>query len=216
VLGVGFLLAFPAGAMADIVADDNVFVGSPFTLNPQGRVDTLVNQGTNPHNVTAQGRGPDGQPLFRSATISGGTPDPTTPVRGTQYLATGTYQFSCTIHLGMNGALEVGNGGKPVARPDIELTVVSRKLAKVAKKGKLVIRVQALTASNDVAISARLGKRQLGRKAGLNLAAGTARKVALKLGKKAKKILRKRKKAKLSVAGTVPFGAPDSAKRLLK
>jgi len=215
-------LALPASAMALIVAEDDVFVGSPFKLNPQGRVESFVNQGFNSHNVTAQGKGPDGQPLFRSGTLAGIDPaDPygpteSVPVRGTQYLSTGNYPFLCTLHAGMSAVLEVGPGGKPVPRPDIEVSVVSGKLSKVAKKGKLVVRVRALTRSDDIALVATLGKLKLGGKGGLDLAAKSTRTLALKLRKAAKKKLKKRRKAKVKVRGTVPFGAPDTAKRVLK
>lgn len=168
--------------------------------------------GGGPHNVTANQNGPDGKRLFRSKTISGGT----TPVSGTQYLTQGTYNFICTVHpTTMQAQLVVSANGTPVPRPDIEVKVLSRDLDKVQNKDKLAVKVRAVTESDDVKLVARLGKRVLGKKANIDLAPGQVRKLALKLGKKARAALEGRERAKLKLKGTVLFGSPDTFKRTL-
>jgi plastocyanin len=200
-------------ATQTIVAADNSFPASPFNTD-QGVVVPFQNGGGNQHNVTASATGPDGSALFRSSTISGGQ---TTQVNGTQYLTPGNYPFLCTIHgPSMSGTLVVTGSGTPQARPEITLKVISRKLAKVATKGKLLIEVSAATRSDDVSVEAKLGKTSLGKAGGLNLAAGAKQSVTLKLNKAAKNKLRSKKKATVTVAGTVPFGSPASAKGKLK
>jgi plastocyanin len=165
------------------------------------------------HNVTATAKGPDGEPLFASSTISGGT----TPVNGTQYLTQGSYAFICTIHPSTMQATLVKTGaGTAIPRPDIEVKLISRKLDKVVSKGKLVAQVQAITQSNDVALEAKLGKTRLGEDDGIDLAAGTKKNVVLKLSRAARNKLAAKSKATVKVEGSVAFGAPDVAKGKLR
>jgi plastocyanin len=212
------MAAFVASGVAlavndQVVATDNSFDKPSYSEDP-GVVVSFQNAGSSQHNVTASGTGPDGKALFRSNTISGGT---TTGIQGTQYLTTGSYPFVCTIHPSqMQGNFVVTGNGTPQARPQIALKVISRKLAKVAKKGKLLIEVSAATKSDDVAVEAKLGKTSLGKASGINLAAGAKQTATLKLSKAARNKLRAKKKATVNVEGTVPFGASASAKGKLK
>jgi plastocyanin len=165
------------------------------------------------HNVTATATGPDGSPLFSSATIAGGT----TPVNGTQFLGQGNYSFICTVHPSTMQATLVKRGvGAPAPRPDIEVKVISRSLDKVVGKGRLVTQVQAITQSNDVALEAKLGKTRLGEDDGIDLAAGTKKNVVLKLSRAARSRLAAKSAATVKVEGTVAFGDPDTAKRKLR
>jgi plastocyanin len=240
-LAVVSLALMPAGAWA--VADVITNSGNQFTQgtynSEAGDLVQFQHSGSGaPHNVTStQSLG--GQSLFSSATISTGT----TPVNGTQFLTPGTYPFVCTIHAGMQATLNVSasgtpgsppdggtpappsdggtpvspsDGGTPVSRPDIELEIISRKLDKVAAKGKLVLEVLAITKSDDVSVSARLGKKTVGESTDLDLAAGQKSKVALKLKRGVRRKLAKLDKAKVTAQATVPFGEPDTAKRVLK
>jgi plastocyanin len=181
-----------------------------------------------PHNVTSFDVGPDGQ-SFRSDTIRRGT----TPVNGTQNLAPGAYPFYCTVHgaeqmsaqlvvSGTSGTSpELFELGFPPAspsapRPDIEVKILSRDLDKVVGKGKLAAKIRAVTESEDARLVARFGKKVLAKKGNIDLAGGEARKVRLKLGKKARALLEDRNKAKVALKGTVPSGLPDTFKRVLK
>ncbi|HEX2021960.1 MAG TPA: hypothetical protein VHH36_04560, partial [Candidatus Thermoplasmatota archaeon] len=80
---------------------------SPVALSLQGQsvqfasADSVV-----PHNVVSDGAGPDGRPLFRSATTGLGTF--VVPVLGTEALPPGDYPFRCAIHPeSMTGRLTV-------------------------------------------------------------------------------------------------------------
>jgi len=181
-----------------------------FQLDP-GQVASFQNLSNSQHDVTATGKGPDGAALFSSDTISTAQ----SPVNGTQYLSTGSFEFFCTIHPEMRSDLVVGSNGSPLARPDIEIKVLSTKLGKVLSSGKLKVTVTAPTASNDVQLVARKGARKLGSKGNLDLATGSSRTVKLKLTAAAENALEDLESAKVKVTGSVPFGSPDTAKRKL-
>jgi plastocyanin len=168
-----------------------------------------------PHNVTATKKGPDGGPLFRSASIAAGS---TVPVKGTEYLSAGTYGFYCTIHgPSMSGTLTVEGGkGQVVARPQIKVTIPKQSLKKVRKSGRLKVKVKAGTRSSGIALKAKKGSKVLAKSSGLKLSAGAARTVKLKLKSSGRKAIRKGKKVKVAVKGSVAFGKPSSAKRTLR
>jgi plastocyanin len=198
-----------AFAAAPIVGQaDNTFSASTYAID-QGEVGQLQVTGSS-HNATAQQNGPDGQALFRSPTISGGA----TGVEGTQYLSAGDYTFFCTIHpTTMQATLHVTSAGTPQARPSAQLSVRSKKLAKVAKKGVLV----AITTNAKVdgaSLVAKLGKATIGKIDGLSLAAGQQF-ATVKLSKAGKNKLKGKKKASIAVTATVPFGSPATAKSKL-
>jgi hypothetical protein len=113
----------------------------------------------------------------------------------------------------MQATLHVTSNGAPQARPSAQLSVRSKKLAKVAKKGILV----ALTTTAKVdgaSLVAKLGKTTIGKVDGLSLAAGQQF-VTLKLSKAGKSALKKKKKASVTVTATVPFGSPATGKSKL-
>lgn len=187
--------------------------GEAFSLDA-GSQAILVNEDTGPdgaHNVVSTVEGPDGGKLFKTALLTGGQ---SAPVDGTQYLEPGTYSFVCTIHAGMAGTLAVG-GGTPVARPSIVVSVASSKLAP-AQRGKLRVSVKATTAANDASVAAKLGAKPLGSASGIDLAAGESRTIALRLAKPARKSLEDLSKAKIVVAGEVPYGSPVHSSRTLR
>jgi plastocyanin len=200
---------FAFGAAPIVGNADNTFSAPIYTID-QGEVAQLQVLGST-HNVTAKPNGPDGEPVFRSATISGGQ----TPVDGTQYLTAGDYSFFCSVHPStMQATLRVTNAGTPVARPHVDMKIKSRKLSKVAKGGVLV----AVTASAKVdgaSFEARLGpNRILGRVNDVSMAAGPQF-VQVPLTKNGKKQLRSRDKAQIAVDATIPFGEPVTAKAKL-
>jgi plastocyanin len=164
------------------------------------------------HNVTARQKGPDGRPLFRSPTIAARS----APVAGIEYLGAGTYDFHCTVHSGMDAQLVVQNTGTPVRRPDIEVSIPRQSLETVRNKRKLRVRVRALTKSDDIALIARKGAKRIAAKRNVDLAGGTTRVVALRVGASGRKALAGLEKAAVSVRGSVPFGSPDRAARTLR
>lgn len=186
------------------------FAQPTFTLDP-GQVATFQNNDGVSHNVFASGDGPDGAVLFSSDTTTSGQ----VPVNGTQYLGTGSYPFVCTVHPEMVAQLAVTANGTPVARPDIEVKVLSSKLGKVVSSGKLKVKVSASAVSSDVVLTARKGARKLGSKGNIDLAAGASVTVKVPLTQSGKNALKDLESAKVKVSGAVPFGSPDTAKRKL-
>lgn len=163
------------------------------------------------HNVVASGDGPDGRELFKTPLLSGGG---SADVEGAQYLTPGSYPFVCTIHIGMGGTLIVsGDGAAP--RPAIDVSIVSTKLKKV-QKGKLKVNVSAATLSDGASVLAKAAGHSVGTVSGINLAAGQSRTLTLRLDKAARKGIKDLTKAKISVSGAVPYGAPASDRVTLK
>jgi len=165
-----------------------------------------------PHNVTADKKGPDGKPLFKTDTFDSGSK----PVKGAEYLSAGRYTFECTIHVGMKAALVVGTSGKPVARPAVKVTLPSQSLAQVRKSGKLKVSLRAVTAASGVALTAKAGGKRLGRLTKINLAKGAKRTASVKLTANGRKALADRDSASVSVTSAVPSGVPQTAKRTLR
>jgi plastocyanin len=153
------------------------------------------------HDVTAVRDGEDGRALFASATIG---PGQTAPVAGVQYLTSGDYGFYCSVHQFMSGMLRVTGSGAPLPRPGdakppaVELFVASRKLRRVARRGKLLVTVQ-VDERSSVSVTARARRATLG-KAQLEFAGPGARTVALAIGKKGRALLSKRRRLRISVA----------------
>ena len=183
----------------------NVYSAPTYTTD-QGAVVQFSATGST-HNVTANAGGPDGNALFRSATISGGT----TGVQGTQYLTAGSYTFFCSIHPStMQATLVVTSNGAPQARPHADLKLRSKKIAKVTKQG-LLVEIDTNTKIDGVSLAASLGKATLGRAADVSLASGQQFAV-IKLTKAGKNKLRGRSTAKVVVSAQIPFGQPASTK----
>jgi plastocyanin len=199
-------------AAQTIVAQDNSFPASPYSTE-QGAVVPFQNGGFSQHNVTATATGPDGKALFRSPTTNGGA---SSSVDGTQYLSSGDYPFFCTIHgPSMSGVLHVTSAGSPQARPNATLTLVSKKISKVAKKGKLLVGVNMTAPVDGASLVAKLGKATLGRANSLSLRAGQQT-VPIRLGKAGKNKLSRKSKASVTLTGDIPFGLPASGKGKLK
>jgi plastocyanin len=182
-----------------------------FTIDA-GQVATFNNANSSSHDVTSNDKGPDGAELFASPTISGNSQ---TPVNGTQYLAPGSYAFFCTVHPDMVATLQVG-AGTPVARPEVTIKVLSKKVDEVASSGKLKLKLTAVSQADDVALVVRKGAKKIASQQNLDLAAGTSRTLKLKLTNAAKNALDGVNSAKVKVTGTLPFGFPADASKKLK
>lgn len=196
------------GAPASIVGQANDTYSAPTYAHDAGTVATMTSLGGS-HNATASAPGPDGRPLFRSETISGGS----TPVNGTQFVAAGAYTFFCTVHPGtMIATLNVT--GTPLPRPNVALRVLSGKLNKVAK-GKLRVRATNTGSAGVVDLTAKLGNKTLGEVKDFNVGGGQSATASLKLSKAGKSRLSGRSKATVKVEGAVDFAAPATAKRKL-
>jgi plastocyanin len=210
VLGIG--VAFGADTITALPG--HVYDQSTYSQAQGERPTFDNNEAATSHNVTARAIGPDGKPLFRSGTIVGIN---STVVNGTQYLAAGDYPFLCTIHpTEMQGTLHVTSAGAAIARPQIDVSIVSRSLARVRNSGKALVKVHATTVSNGVSLVLKLGKAKLGSKSGLNLTAGQTMKVRISLTRKGRKKLAGRTTAKLRLVGSVPFGRTDTAVKRLR
>ncbi len=216
-LGAFVVAGMAFAAQQPVVAADgagNSYSQPNYTMD-QGEQLQFQNVGPgNQHDVFSRLSGPDGKKLFISSTINPGT---NATVRGTEYLTAGTYAFFCNVHpFEMTANLNVTGNGTPVARPDIEVKIGKAKLDTVASKGKVPVVVTALTQSNGLSMTLKLGKLTLGTQQAFNLAAGRTQKVVMGVNKKGKAKLADRNSAKLKVTAEVPFGSPDTAKKTIK
>lgn len=209
-----------AAAWADetiTASPPNQFTSSVTTID-QGEKVTLTNFDVAGHDVVSEKPGDDGKPLFRSDLIA---PGQSGPVVGTEYLVTGTYDFFCSIHSGMDATLEVTSAGTPEPRPQPAVTVKIRSsdLQRVVDTGKLKLRIQSAKATVTVGARATTGKTSiaLGSKK-LQWDGGPGR-VTLKLSESARDALDKRKRATViaTVTAKHPGGHTErsTAKRTL-
>src|SRR4051794_22625952 len=209
VVAIGLLAAGLAFGAAPIIGQGDDTYSAPSYSIDQGEVGQFQVTGST-HNVTARQSGPDGSALFRSPTITGGS----TGVQGTQFLSAGDYSFFCTVHpTTMQATLHVTSNGTPQARPAAQLSVRSKKIAKVSKKG-LMVAITATAKVDGASLVAKLGKATIGKVDGLSLAAGQQFQT-LKLTKAGKNKLKGKKKASVTVTATIPFGAPAAVKSKL-
>jgi plastocyanin len=168
-----------------------------------------------PHSVTASEGGPDGKPLFASPIVTGTAGGTIRSVAGVQFLRPGTYQFHCSVHpTTMKGTLTV-TAGRPVARPRITVAIADQSLGAVRRSGKLKVQVDAKTQSNGVSLVASKGTKTITRQSSVNLTAGQSKSLSLQLTDAGKKALQGSSQAKITLRGTVPFGAPSTATRVL-
>jgi plastocyanin len=209
IAGLLFAGGLAFAASQTIVAQvDDTYSAATYTT-AQGEVVPLNVTGDS-HNATAHQNGPDGQALFRSPTITGGT----TGVQGTQYLSAGTYTFFCTVHpTTMQATLVVTGNGTPQARPSATVSVRSRKLSKVSKKG-LQVAITTSAKVDGASLVAKLGKATIGKANGVSLSAGQQF-ATVKLSKAGKNKLKHKSKASVTVTASIPFGSPASGKAKL-
>jgi plastocyanin len=195
-------------------APPSQFVGGDVTI-AQGEKVTFQNGDTLGHDVTANDRGPDGKPLFFSATIG---PAQSAPVEGVEYLTTGAYGYICSLHPYMTGTITVSSEGTPKPRPggggggsstgspsapaaDTTAPTLSVKLLDTRRSSVRKRRSLQLSVTVDEAVTASV-KAVAGKKTvatgKANLKAGT-RKVSVKLTKAGLKLAKGRKPVRISV-----------------
>jgi plastocyanin len=215
-------IAFALAAAAPAAADETITATSPdrytaaVTTIDQGEKVTLRNIDVAGHDVTSRARGADGKPLFSSDLVA---PGRSGPVLGTEYLTTGTYDFLCSVHPGMEAKLEVTSAGQPVerpadrTRPKVTVKVLSKDVGKVAESGKLILKVGADEAADvDLVARAKPGKRKfkLGT-ATVSIARPGSRRVTIELSDSARKALRGADSAKVTVAASARDSAGNPA-----
>lgn len=106
----------------------------------QGEPLSFLNLDVLSHDVTARGKGANGQPLFSTPLIGTGQE---VPVEGTDTLGPGEYAFFCTIHPNMEGTLTVGGGGSGGGGggSGLSVRILDTKLSEVRKEGSLSVEV---------------------------------------------------------------------------
>lgn len=166
---------------------------------------------TGQHDVTATGVGPSAQALFRSETVGFGTQ---VPVEGAEALGPGTYDFICSIHTFMTGAITVRGGGGGGPAGSLKLTALDSRLAKVRRAGKLRFRAKLdVPATVRVAAKAANGTKVAAGRARLGKGRGT---VAAKLTRKGKRLVAKSKRLALAVTARATDADGNTAKRKLE
>jgi plastocyanin len=214
-------LALAASAQAiTIVTPPNAetfnYQPSSYTIDQGGSIGFSNTDPGVKHDVTARGR-IGGGPLFRTPTVTGDVSGTNLLVGGTEYLTTGSYEFFCSVHpLSMQATLNVTGSGTPVARPDIEVKIITGKIARIARRGRVLVKVTAVTKSDNVALVLKLGKRRIGSKTNIDLEASQVRRVPIVLSNSNRNRFLNRARANLKLVGTVQFGAPDGAQKIVK
>jgi plastocyanin len=207
---LGSLLA-AAAAYADqtvTARPPNQFASSTTTIAQGEKVD-LQNIDIVAHDVVSRRRSDDNKPLFRSELID---PGDTGPVKGTEYLTTGSYPFFCSVHPGMEATLEVTSEGQPAARPDppkVTVAIKSGDLQRVVSTRKLKVAVSSTKAS--VKLSARTRSGKLGSKT-VSFHHAEKRTVAISLTRSGRNRLRGRSSAKVTVTAVATDAAGQTGK----
>jgi plastocyanin len=226
-LAIVALLAQAAPALADqeIQAQPTDRYASSVTID-QGERLTFRNLDTHGHTVTATQKGADGKPLFATPVIG---LNQSAFVDGSQFLTTGSYEFLCTVHTFMRGTVVVTSAGTPQPRPApdqlapaLSVKVRDTRLDKLLSTGKLHVAATVdKAASVKVKATVRSGKKTVTLGSGKAEAAGAGTvKLSLKLTSAGRKVLKGRKRAKVSLAATARDAAGNvrsaSAARTLK
>ena len=200
---VSLLGAAAAWADETITARPTNQFASAVTTIDQGEKVTLRNLDIAGHDVTSHHTGDDGKPLFASALVNTASSG---PVAGTEYLTTGSYDFFCSIHPGMEATLEVTSAGTPVERPQAEgiaVKVISRDLDRVIETERLKLKVRSREGVVQVGARAERPKTSiaLGSKK-VRFEEEGERRVKLKLSDAAVRKLKKRNKATVVATAT--------------
>ena len=226
------ILALAGGvAYADqtiYAAPESQFVGGDITI-AQGEKVTFTNADTVAHDVTAIGKGADGNPLFASATTG---PGQSNAVVGTEYLTTGSYQYECSIHIFMKGTITVSSSGTPAQRPgspppsqpqpagsnstapSVTVKVLDTKRAAVRKRRSLQLSVTT-SEPTSISFTARSGKTSVASGNQSFQKSGT-RKVSIKLTKAGLRLVKRSRALSVTVSARAADGATASASGRLR
>ena len=204
-------LAVPASASAaQIVAGPApvAYQNPNIEIEPGEEVTFMNLDVTAPHDVTSIDPGPGGTALFSSATVGFLT---TVPVVGADRLDPGTYDYICSIHSFMTGAITVrGGGGGSGGAPSLRLRALDRKVEEVADAGKLRVRAK-LSEAAKVSVVATAGRAKVAYgSAKLPEGGGTLK---AKLTSKGKTLLGKAKRVSLTLKGRATDPDGNTTKR---
>lgn len=177
------------------------------------------------HDVVSTANGEvQGRYLFASETIGQGK---TAPVQGAEYLPTGTYDYLCSIHPSMTGKLVVNANGTPKPRPgttptpgetppaadqtppEPSIDYATLRASSIVKKRRLTLKVGADEAVT-MKVTVKIGKVTVARKT-LKLPRRMKRSLTLKVGKTARKAVRRGRKLRIVVDVTDAAGNPGTA-----
>lgn len=207
---LGLLFAAPALAEGEITATPtgNRFSSSTFTID-QGEKTTFRNTDlTIAHNVVSNTKG-----LFESDIVDAGK---TGPVRGTEFLTTGSYPFRCTLHPGMDATLVVTSAGTPQPRPGsagdttpaaARVSISDSRIAPVLRRRALKVRATSSEQATFV-FTARSGRTTIAKG---TAAVATSKAVALRLTARGRRLLARAKRARVTVAAIVTDGAGNKS-----
>jgi plastocyanin len=215
----GLFWAAPALGDATITAGPvpNTYATTDVTID-QGQSITFQNSDqTAIHDVTADAKGSDGQPLFKSDTIAGGK---TAPVSGVEFLATGDYKFHCSVHTFMTGTIHVTANGTPKPRtpdnpapspadttpPDASVAVLDSRISAVLRHGGLRVRLRTNEPSR-FKLTASSGRTTVA--LGTLVVKGSKRDAKLDLTKKGKQLLFKANSVRLKLSAKVNDAADN-------
>jgi plastocyanin len=212
-------LAAPAGADQRIVAVPVHQYATPNVTISQGEALFFRNLDLSQHDVVAHQRGPDGKPLFSTPLIGAGAE---AAVEGAQSLVTGRYDFLCTIHSNMRGALTVssagsprpgGSGGGDAQAPAVQVRILDSSASKVRRSRRLRIRIQTNEAARvELNATARRGRRPVSVARGSHEFSGArSATLALPLTRAGRRAVRARRTVQVSSVARDQAGNQGSA-----
>ena len=211
---VAALVAAPA-----VQADERV-IAAPLSsgyVNPDVSIDqgeklTFLNPDVAPHDVTSTEPG-----LFASETVGAGSE---VPVTGADSLASGTYDYICSVHPYMTGTLTVGPGGggggggghegHDMKAPKVSVKVLDKRISDVLDAGALSLQIKLNEPATVRPVAAVEGTKVA--KGRASLGSGSSRMNA-KLTAKGKSLLRKARNVELEVTLIAADAAGNAAKR---
>jgi plastocyanin len=152
---VGALAAAPAASADEriVAAPVNQYATPNVTID-QGEALFFRNADLSQHDVVARQNGPNGRPLFSTPLIG---PGAEAEVTGARSLTAGRYDFYCTIHPNMTGALTVSSAGTPQPGPGgggsggssgdsqapaVEARILDSSASRVRRARRVRVRVQ--------------------------------------------------------------------------
>jgi plastocyanin len=219
------VLAFPSAAFADkeVVTGQgcDCFAPAQVTMDQGERLTFRNADLLKGHDLRSEAMAPNGTaPLFSAPEIGPGT---SAFVEGSQYLTTGTYDFVCTLHAGMDGKLNVTALGTPVPRPSgggqttppdgtapgVKLKVGALKASRLAKSRRIRAVVQ-VDESSVVTLVASIGSKRIGSVKG-ELFKGTPTDLEIRVSRKNARLLKKGRQLTLAAVAEDPAGNKGQA-----